>query len=273
MSNLEAVILGLLQGLTEFLPVSSSGHLVLVEHLMELPVSEYLLFDILLHLATLLAICIYFYRRLVDLWKSGLTFFSKQSTTEQTLYDRQMILGVCLSTGVTIIFGLIIKFTGTMDLMREQLLLVGLCFLATAVLLVSTRYRNPQQTAIQTTWPIHFMGFALLMGLAQSFAILPGISRSGATVCTALLLGASKQQSVEYSFVMSIPAILCAMAYESLYATWSVSVSAALMGFAASLISGILFLWMLVWIVGKGKLHQFAIYLVPLGIWVVWSAL
>jgi undecaprenyl-diphosphatase len=111
--------------------------------------------------------------------------------------------------------------------------------------------------------------FAVLLGIAQSFAIAPGISRSGATVCTALLLGTNKSRAVEYSFLMSIPAILGATIKEMKDAPMLIDWTPAMAGFFTSLVSGVLFLWLLVWIVNRGKLHNFAFYTIPLGIIVI----
>jgi undecaprenyl-diphosphatase len=269
MNLFEAFFLGFLQGLTEFLPVSSSGHLVIFEHFFELQASQLLSFDILLHIATLLAVCIFFRERLWKITKSIGGWFTPSEDTPETYFDRMLVPAILLTTLVTGVIGIVIK--DPVEGMRDQTLLVGVCFLVTATLLLLTHFRHatPQEGA-ELMLPMNLWLFAFVMGLAQGIAILPGVSRSGTTICVALLLGATKQLAVEYSFLIAIPAILGAMLLEMGDAEWHVSFEAATLGFLSSLISGVIFLWFLVWIVQKGKLHQFAYYLIPLGILVIW---
>ncbi|MBD3266077.1 undecaprenyl-diphosphatase [bacterium] len=263
----QAVLLGFFQGVTEFLPVSSSGHLVLGETFFQLQPSEFLFFDLILHLATLLAVCLYFKNRLIELISNVCLFFFKK---EQSRSDVILSLAILLSTVITGSIG--IAFKDFLEQLRDQLPMVGVCFLLTGVLLLSTRFyrTSPKE---ETPYPPNIWLFAVSLGLAQALAIAPGISRSGVTICTALLLGTARPRAVEYSFLMSIPAILGATILEMKDATLSMQLLPALGGFLSALVFGVLFLWILVWIVNKGKLHHFAYYTVPLGLWVLWYSL
>ena len=140
------------------------------------------------------------------------------------------------------------------------------------IFLIATLWARPKTSDKDTHYPINIWLFAVIMGLMQAISILPAISRSGATVCTALLLGLSRSRSVEYSFLMSIPVIILATIYESIFSDVPlgiVSFFPALFGFITSLVSGIIFLWLLVWITRRGQLHYFAFYTIPLGLLVL----
>ncbi|MDP8242554.1 MAG: undecaprenyl-diphosphate phosphatase [Candidatus Hinthialibacter antarcticus] len=266
MELLKALVLAVVQGLTEFLPISSSGHLVVLESLFEMKASEYLFFDVLLHLATLLAVCI-FYR--VRLWGMVLSLnFSNKSS--DAVRDRQWIFAIFLSTVIT--GTMVILFKDKFEQARDNLVIVGFSFLATGALLFSTRFVREKDEASPDI-PMNFWLFALLMGFVQGIAVLPGISRSGSTVCTSLLLGARVSTALEYSFLMSIPAILAAAVLELPDATPSFPAYILALGFIASLVSGVVFLKLLVWIVKHGKLHHFAYYVIPLGLWILWISL
>lgn len=266
MDLLIAVVLAVVQGLTEFLPISSSGHLVVVETLFNLQASEYLFFDVLLHLATLLAVCIFYRHRLLQLTLS----LNPSRSTPDVKQDRLWVAAILVSTVVTGSIGLAIK--DFVEHMRDDIWIVGVCFLGTGILLLCTRLFR-KDTAVSDDFPINVWLFALIMGLVQGIAVLPGVSRSGATVCTALLLGASVKPALQYSFLMSIPAILAAAALELPDAQPLFPAYVLTIGFVTALLSGIVFLWLLVWIVKHGQLHYFAYYVIPLGIWVLWYSM
>jgi len=268
MNVLDAVFLGFLQGLTEFLPISSSGHLVVAEAVLKLKAADYLLFDVLLHVATLLAVVIFFRNRLLSLARSSFSWFQKNPVSETACFERGMIVAIVISTVLTGGIGLYIKHW--MEGMREQIGLVGWAFLVTGILVFSTRFRK-SETASETGFSSPgFWKFGVIMGIVQGIAVLPGVSRSGSTICAALLLGVSKPFAVEYSFLMSIPAILGATLLELKEAPHNVGLLPMACGFSAAFVSGLLFLWVLVWIIGKGHLYRFSYYLFPLGIWVLY---
>ena len=266
MTIIQATLLGFLQGLTEFLPVSSDGHLTLLETFFQFKASEMLFFDVLLHLATLVAVCIFYRERIIELILccfSFVTFRKKPSFSDP---DFRLILAILLCTVITGGFG--VAFKDTFEAMRDHLPLVGGCFIFSGIVLFLTRFRSKQEPTGET-YPPNIWIFTIIIGLAQTLAIAPGISRSGSTVAAALLLGAPKVKSVEFSFLVSIPAILGAAVLELRHAKFDIGVAPAVTGFIVALISGFIFLNFLVWIVSKGKFHRFAYYLLPLGLFVL----
>ncbi|MEW6234050.1 MAG: undecaprenyl-diphosphate phosphatase [Candidatus Omnitrophota bacterium] len=271
MNSIESIFLGILQGLTEFLPISSSGHLVVAEHCLNLNVSELLFFDVLLHFATLLAVCFYFRRRLFALAGAGLTFFGGKPFAPEAARDRTFILAILLSNLITGGFGLPLE--NTLEKMRDQLFLVGTSFIVTGCFLLTTRLWGRNKEAAKDDFPMNPWIFAAVLGLAQTVAILPGVSRSGATICASLLLGSSAAFAVEYSFLLSVPIIFAATALEAMKAEMTVALLPCILGFGAAFLSGMFFLWLLSLIVKTGKIHRFAYYVIPLGLWVLWMSI
>ncbi len=267
-----AAFLGVVQGLTEFLPVSSSGHLVLFENFQpELnPDSrEMLLFDLSLHLATVAAILVVyagdiraFTGRLLDFRQSGadITEIYKKNHSVRIL-----ILAV-VSTAVT--FGLYLVFKEPLENARK-LWLVGLMWLVTGTLLLLSDIRK------KTRMSLREFGFlaAILVGIAQAAAILPGISRSGATVCTAILLGLHRKWALEYSFLIGIIAICGAAVVKTAEEIGKTDLSAlppasVITGFAASFVVGVISLKILIRASRAKKLKYFAFYCYILAVFV-----
>jgi len=185
----QAIVLGLVQGLTEFLPVSSTGHLELFKALFGIDIGTCdILFDILLHAGTLIAV-------LVVYWKKIISYFKKPI----------MLLYVVIATIPAGIVGLLLD-----DIIEEHLLnglVCGICFLVTAALLLVTEYvakRNREKGLIKPFG----MKNAVCMGLAQACAVLPGISRSGSTISAGVLSGADQEEAADFAFIMSVPIIL-----------------------------------------------------------------
>ncbi|MFB3787657.1 MAG: undecaprenyl-diphosphate phosphatase [bacterium] len=270
MTVFEALLLGILQGFTEFLPISSDGHLTLAETYFHFQASRFLFFDVLLHAATLIAVCIFYRRRLLELIQVLLTWFSKEPRSPERDYDKNLIRAITVSTIVTGAIGII--FRDQFALVRDYLWGVGLSFILTGVMLTATRWAPPQKENPEFRIPGSIWVFAVILGVAQAVAILPGVSRSAMTISSALLLGMSRVTAVEYSFLICIPAILGACLLELPHAEITVGWEAALVGFISSLISGMIFLWFLVWIVRKGHFHQFAYYVIPLGLYLLFIA-
>jgi undecaprenyl-diphosphatase len=268
MTTVEAMLLGFFQGVTEFLPISSSGHLVLTETYLNFQPSEFLFFDLILHIATLLAVCVFFYRRILEVASRSVAYMTVKESRAETRGDFHLVLAIGLSTLVT--GGVGIPFKDVLEQMRDNLAVVGICFILTGVLLLSTRLRQTSRDPEVCLYPPNIWLFAVIVGLGQAVAIAPGISRSGTTVAIALLLGATKPKAIEYSFLMSIPAILGATVLNLRDAEILVGLSPIVAGFMTAMVSGVLFLWLLVWIVNKGKFHQFAYYTIPLGLFVLW---
>ncbi len=271
MNCIETFLLGFLQGLTEFLPVSSSGHLVVVETFLNGRASDYLFFDVLLHLATLLAVCIFFRKRLFRLGAVCLEWIAGKNPSDDSKTDRTMIAAILLSSLITGALGIL--FEEKFVMFRDRLDWVGGAFIVTGVLLFSTLWAREKKGRTDRFVPVNLWIFAVVMGLVQACAILPGISRSGVTVGVALLMGVSRTVAIEYSFLMSIPVILGAGILELRHAEAAIAPLPAVLGFSASLVSGVIFLGLLIRLVNAGRLYQFAFYTIPLGLWVIWYSL
>tara|TARA_A100001015_G_scaffold294318_1_gene371971 strand:+ start:775 stop:1569 length:795 start_codon:yes stop_codon:yes gene_type:complete len=252
----EALVLGIVQGLTEFLPVSSSGHLALFTALLggETLPEENLLFTILVHAATALATIIVFRKDIAELIQG---FFQKDNPNA-----RHYIGKIALSMLPAVAVGLFFEEEIT-ALFGSNLALVGAMLCITALLLFFTDRTITKERSFSYT-------FALLIGLAQAIAILPGISRSGATIATALLIGATRPEAARFSFLMVIPLILGSMAKtlldsdEAVFGT--IEALPLFTGFIAALLSGILACTWMISIVKKSKLSYFAAYCLVVGI-------
>lgn len=259
MSWLEAFILGLLQGLTEYLPVSSSGHLAIGAALFGVEGEENLTFTILVHVATVLS-------TLVILWKEISWIFKgmfKGTLNSETRYVINIlvsmipvgIVGVFFKDKVEAIFG-------------SGLLVVGLMLLVTSLLLTFSYYAKPRQKENIS------IKDAFIIGLAQAAAVMPGLSRSGSTIATGLLLGNKKEKLAQFSFLMVIPPILGEalldiikmLKHGAQAAAGDISMTALAVGFIAAFVSGCLACKWMINIVKKGKLIYFAVYCAIAGV-------
>ena len=260
MSIVQALVLGLLQGVTEFLPVSSSGHLVIVQHYLALE-RPLVLFDVALHTATLVVVLIYFRGDLSSIIGS---FIKLKLHHSQGILERKIFYLIMVGTIPTVILGLILRVW--VNLLFTRVGLTSVMLIITGIIL-----RVGEKTK-RTGRGIKEMGItdAFLIGLMQGIAIVPGISRSGATISTALLRGINKEFSFRYSFLLSIPAILGALTLslkdaliEKIFPShplpWIVG---ALSAFAAGYLSLVLLRKTVV----KGKLSLFSYYCWILGI-------
>lgn len=253
----EALILGLIQGLTEYLPVSSSGHLAIGQALFGLQGEDNLTFTIVVHVATVLS-------TLVILWKEidwifrGLFKFEMNSET-------RYVINILISMIPIGIIGVFFK-DYVEEIFGSGLLIVGCCLLLTALLLAFSYYAKPRQKENIS------MKDAFIIGLAQACAVLPGLSRSGSTIATGLLLGDNKAKLAQFSFLMVIPPILGEalldvmkiMKGESV--TGNLPVVSLIIGFVAAFISGCFACKWMINIVKKGKLIYFAIYCAIVGL-------
>lgn len=247
----EALILGLLQGLTEYLPVSSSGHLAIGSALFGIEGEENLAFTIVVHVATV-------FSTLVILWKEIDWIFKglfKFQMNDETRYVINIIIsmipigivGVFFKDEVEAIFG-------------SGLLVVGCCLLLTAVLLTFSYYYKPRQKAEISKKD------AFIIGLAQACAVLPGLSRSGSTIATGLLLGDDKAKLAQFSFLMVIPPILGEALLDGMKLMKGEAIAgdipalSLIIGFVAAFVSGCLACKWMINIVKKGKLVYFSIY-------------
>lgn len=256
MGLLEAIILGVIQGLSEFLPVSSSGHLEIGAVLLNAHTSESLLFSVLVHAATALSTIIVFRKDIANIFKGIFTFKWNES------YDfaAKIVLSMIPIAIIGIFFEEQVEsfFTG-------NLLLVGCMLLVTAILLAFT-----QTVKNKVGGPIKYWQ-AIIIGIAQSIAILPGISRSGATIATALLIGVNKEKAARFSFLMVLIPILGASLLKLLDYMEEPAVAhqtgglVLFMGFLMAFLAGLFACKAMIKIVKEGKLIYFAIYCAIVG--------
>ena len=271
MSDIQALILGLVQGLTEYLPVSSSGHLEIGKMLLGID-SEAggLTFDIIVHIATVFA-------TLVVLWKEiGWIFrgLLKFEWNDETKYTMNILISM-IPVGIV---GLCFKDSIEALYANEHIraLVVGTCLIITAILLTLTYFYQPRER--EKISPLH----AFIIGIAQACAVLPGLSRSGSTIATGLLLGNSKQKLAQFSFLMVIPPILgeALLDFKHIFApnaeylaehgaTTPISTSAIIIGFLAAFISGCFACKWMISLVKKCKLIYFGIYCAIIGVLVL----
>ena len=272
MSIFDAVIQGIIQGLTEFLPVSSSGHLSLYQHFTGNSGEAAGIYSILLHLGTLLAVMIAFRKDILDMIKE---FFSmaKEIVTgkfdkENMTGSRRMIFLLIISLVPLCFFYFISDFYNSLST-DNDIIVEGLCFLLTAVLLIVSGkcVKTGGATAENMSWKQAFG-----MGIMQGIAPLPGLSRSGSTISTGLILGVSREQAVAFSFIMGVPAVLAANILEvpaAISGEVEINWLAAIIGMAVSLIVGIGAIKTVKLLVKNDKFTKFAWYLVPLGVIIV----
>lgn len=255
MTWIEALILGLIQGLTEFLPVSSSGHLEIGKVLLNVEVKEDLTFTVIVHFATVLSTITVFFGEIKELTR-GLFAFKWNSETKY-------VSKILLSMIPVMIVGILFK-DEVESLFSGNLHLVGGALLVTALLLVST------QLVKAGTKKIPFLD-ALIMGFAQAIAVIPGISRSGATISAGLLLKNDRSEVARFSFLMVLIPIIGAALIDVLSlssSTGQASISAVplIVGFLAAYISGFLACTWMIRLVKKGNLYWFAIYCAVVGL-------
>jgi undecaprenyl-diphosphatase len=259
MTSLEAILLGLVQGLSEFLPVSSSGHLVIAQALLGLR-QEGLLFEVAVHVATLVSVLI-FYRRRVGELALGIL----RRDADACRYGGKLVVASVPAVFVVLVLG---EF---LEAQFERPAVTGVCLLVTGGLLWTTRSTAPRTRDDEPGW-----GAAFAIGCAQAFAILPGISRSGTTVAAALALGVRPVAAAEFSFLMSVIAISGAAIRQllDLGEVPSGQVSALLWGGAVALVSGVAAIWLFVRLLRSHTFHRFAYYTWAVGsLFLAWLAL
>jgi len=239
----KVILLAMVQGITEFFPVSSSGHLLVFQKLLNFT-SLPLVYDIFFHLGTLLAVIVYFFK---DLRSLALRFYEKDNF--------RMLLLILTASAPTAAIGFLGKdfFEG----LFEKTGYLGLCFLFTAGVLLATKFLRLKKMA---DFPAAF-----IIGVAQGIAIIPGISRSGMTIAVALILGLSFEFSFRFSFLLSIPAIMGAALLEFHDIPWQGGHGPQLLlAVLVSALAGVLALGLLKKIIVKEKYYCFAFYLLPL---------
>lgn len=255
MNELDAVILGLIQGLTEFLPVSSSGHLELGKAILgdtSLP-SESLMFTVVVHAATALSTIVVFRKDIAEIFQGLFRF----QWNDETIFSLKIIISMIPAALIGVFFDEEME-----SLFGGNILLVGFMLILTSLLLYLA------DRAKSTTKPVSFKN-AFVIGIAQAIALLPGISRSGATISTSVLLGNDKSKAARFSFLMVVPLILGKIAKDILsgeLAESSTDPSVLVIGFVSAFIAGIAACTWMISLVRKSKLSYFAIYCLIVGI-------
>ena len=264
MSWIEALLLGVLQGLTEYLPVSSSGHLAIGQYLFGVDPEKALDFTIIVHIATVLSTCLILWKEIVWLFKDLFKFKWNDGT--------KYVVNILISMIPVMIVGLFFK-DKVEAVFGSGLLVVGICLMITAALLAFSYFAKPRVK--ENISPLH----AFIIGIAQACAVLPGLSRSGSTIATGLLLGNKKEKLAQFSFLMVIPPILGEalldakdLFFPSVEEATTIAASAVtptwvlLIGFIAAFISGCFACKWMINLVKKGKLIWFAVYCAIVGL-------
>lgn len=297
MSLLETIFMGIVQGLTEFLPVSSSGHLALFKIMFGIETETGMLFDVLLHFGTLVAICTVFYKDVAKLITEGL-YILKNSLINVAIFFhnsfiqiknhlkkdkllkeeldlgtyhpvanssyRKFVLLVIVSTIPTGIIGIIGK--DMVEMASKILIVPGICLIITAILLfVADITKGGEKLPKDITY-----SNAFIIGIVQGVATLPGISRSGSTITACLLSGFNRSFAVKYSFIMSIPAILGAMVLElkdlSVVALSAGEIVSYIVGMVIAGVVGYVCIKMMLAVVRNKKFKFFAVYCLIIGL-------
>lgn len=252
----ESLLLGIIQGLTEFLPVSSSGHLELAKAMLgnegTLP-EESLLFTVVVHFATALSTVVVFHREILEIFKGLFSF----KWNDDTQFAFKIVLSMIPAAFVGVFFEDAID-----NLFTGQVILVGFMLLLTGLLLFLA------DKAKFTGKPVSF-GNAFLIGIAQAIAILPGISRSGATISTSVLLGVDRDRAARFSFLMVVPLIFGKIAKDLLGGDINITDSGSvslIIGFVAAFLTGLLACRLMITLVRRAKLKYFSFYCFAVGI-------
>ena len=267
MNSLQALLLGLLQGLTEYLPVSSSGHLAIGAYLFGVDGEESMAFTIVVHVATVLSTLVILWREIVwilrGVWCQLTGKVSAQSAGSSSCSslnaETRYAINILISMIPVGIVGLFFK-DQVEEIFGSGLTIVGIMLLVTAALLVFSYYARPRQR--ENIGPLH----AFLIGIGQALAVMPGLSRSGTTIATGLLLGNKKESMAQFSFLLVIPPILGEALLDALKlmkgdeAFGDIEFLPLAVGFLAAFVSGCAACRWMISIVRKGKLLYFGIY-------------
>jgi len=278
MTLFDSIFLAILQGLTEFLPVSSSGHLTLFQHYLKVQNAP-LIFDIILHVASLLAVMIFFRRKIISLIKAAIDILilfyiklfknnleEKKNSIKSEKQERVEIGFLLLSTAITVAF---VPLTKPIVLyLKKDPKFLLFAFLFTAIILLIADYLMKRNTGSEKIT----LKNSIIIGFFQALAVIPGVSRSGSTICGGLISGTTSKKAVEYSFILAIPAILGAaiLEYDSTLIQ-SIPVTILIAGFIVSFITSLGALRLLVFMVEKTMLKPFAFYLIILSSIVIYQ--
>lgn len=247
MDTLQAILLGIVQGITEFLPVSSSGHLQIAKEVLGVELENNITFDVMLHAATVLSTVVVLWRELLQLLQG---LFSRHFN-EQQAYILKIVVSMIPAGVVGVLFA------EQIEAFFASLTFVGAMLMLTAQLLTFAYFAKPRAKKGIT------YGNAFVIGLAQAAATLPGLSRSGSTIAAGLLLGKSKEEVANFSFIMVIPVILGKMLLDICSGeVTALDIPAGTLagGFLAAFVSGTLACKFMIEVVKRGKLIWFALY-------------
>jgi undecaprenyl-diphosphatase len=238
MNTLHAILLGIVQGIAEWFPISSSGHLVFFQQILRIKAD--ILFDLCLHIGSVLALILFFWKDILSITKNIKYIF--------------LIIVACIPTAI---IGFV--FHDLLSSFFENLLIVGLGFIVTGIILYLTKFAKGKND-------INFFS-SFFIGIAQGIAIIPGISRSGATISAGIFSGVKREQAARFSFILALPAIVGATVFEFARSdVTSFELQPALWGMLASMIVGYFSLGLLMKLIKKGKFHVFSSYCILLGI-------
>lgn len=258
MNILEAIILGIIQGLTEFLPISSSAHLVLTEHILKIRL-ESIRFEVFLHLGTSFSVIIIFRQKIWKLIRSlRVIFIRDDSESEQNLrFLGLLMVGTVPAIVLGLSFGEYVEKAFSSSTVASSMLIL------TGIFLWLTKFSNVKREKLN-------FADSVLVGLAQAFALLPGISRSGFTIGTALFRGVPREKSAEFSFLLSLPAVLGASVLkfkETLdQGLFFDEIPLHLIGGGVAFLFGYIAIKFLLDVLRKGKFQNFAYYCLGVGI-------
>ena len=279
MSIIKAIILGIVQGITEFLPISSSGHLSLFQHFLGVGGEGSLLFSVLLHLGTLIAVFVVFHKTIFELILDALGLIKDIFTGNfkfKELQGKKKMLVMFVLSCIPLLF-LLIPVGNDMKLMDvlgglsedDSILVEGFCFLFTGFLLLASTYISKKKTLSREVNTLD----AFAIGIAQVFAAgFPGISRSGSTISTGMICGVSKENMVEYSFILGIPAIIVANAVELKDAVEigaQLELLPTIIGVLVAAVVGIACIKLLQWILKKDMWKYFGFYCLIIGVFTI----
>ena len=263
MELIDALILGIIQGVTEWLPVSSSGHLVIGQEMLGLPAEENLLFDLMVHLGTVLAVCVYFRR---ELWNIVHALIPRSECGPER--DQLRLLGAMIAIGTIPIAVVGLLVSGSVEDMFTIQMVGAALLVNAAVLIAAERIASDRKRSVRAL-------DALIIGVFQAVAIVPGISRSGLTISGGLFRGVERETAATFAFLLSVPALLGAFAYGVvMLERYDAEAVTMLLGMGTAFIVGLVSIDVLLRIVRAGRLWTFGIYCVVVGTMaIIWSVL
>ncbi|MDY6820642.1 MAG: undecaprenyl-diphosphate phosphatase [Deferribacterota bacterium] len=261
MELLDGLILGIIQGFTEFLPISSSAHLVITEKLLNIDY-EGIILEVLLHVATLLSVLIYFRKRLFNIFKGLLVVFNDKYRVYY-YENKRFIYSIIIGTIPTAFIGFYLN--QYINMLFNNIELVGYCLIITSIFLIISDFfkTNGELTLVKS----------FIIGIAQGFAVFPGISRSGITISSGLMMNIRRETVAEFSFLLSIPSIIGALILkiDEIQGLQLIEYKIYLFAFISSFLSGLFAIYIVLKVVKLAKFRIFALYCLLLGIYsILW---